>query len=221
MDLNAFLFKISILAIPVLLAITWQELAHGWAARYFGDRTAELLGRLSLNPLRHIDPVGTLLVPGLLMALGGPPIGWARPVPVATATLPNPRRTTILVALAGPAANLMMALFWCTVLGLIARVTGNPTLISWIALMAAGGISINVLLAIFNLLPIPPLAGGRILAALLPPGVGVQLERVEPVGFVVVVGVIALVSLGPLGGIFDPANRLVGQVIGALLGQAA
>jgi len=221
LDLNAFLFKISILAIPVLLAITWQELAHGWAARFFGDRTAELLGRLSLNPLRHIDPLGTILVPALLLAFGGPPIGWARPVPVATASLPNPRRTAVLVALAGPAANLAMALFWCTALGLDARVSGNPTLISWIALMAAGGIRINVVLAIFNLLPIPPLAGGRILAGLLPPSLGSQLERVEPVGFFVVVGVMALVSLGPLGGIFDPANRLVGQVIGALLGQSA
>jgi Zn-dependent protease len=171
--------------------------------------------------LRHVDPVGTVLVPGLLIALGGPLIGWARPVPVATEALPNPRRAMVLVALAGPAANVVMALFWCTVLGLIARVSGNPTLINWIALMAVAGISINVVLAIFNLLPIPPLAGGRILAGLLPPSLGAQFQRLEPVGFFVVLAVVALVSFGPFGGIFDPANRLVGHLIGALLGQSA
>jgi len=109
LDLFAFLYKISIWAIPVLFAITLHEVAHGWMARYFGDRTAEMLGRLSLNPLRHIDPIGTVLVPGLLLAVGGPLFGWAKPVPVATSVLRNPRRAMILVALAGPAANLFMA----------------------------------------------------------------------------------------------------------------
>ncbi len=128
MDLYAFLYKISIWAIPVLFAITLHEVAHGWTARYFGDRTAEMLGRLSLNPLRHIDPIGTVLVPGLLLAVGGPLFGWAKPVPVATSVLRNPRRAMILVALAGPAANFVMALVWCAVLGAVLRINGNETL---------------------------------------------------------------------------------------------
>ena len=141
-------------------------------ARYFGDRTAELLGRLSLNPLRHIDPIGTVLVPGLMLALGGPVFGWAKPVPTATSALRNPRRAMILVALAGPAANLFMALAWCAVLGAIMRVKSNVTLDYWIAAMAQAGIWVNVVLAVFNLLPIPPLDGGRVLAGLLPPAPG-------------------------------------------------
>ncbi len=125
MDLSAFLKNISIYAIPALLAITLHEVAHGWTARYFGDRTAEMLGRLSLNPLRHIDPIGTVLVPGLLLAVGGPLFGWAKPVPVATSALRNPRRAMIVVALAGPAANLLMAALWCGVLAAAARVNVN------------------------------------------------------------------------------------------------
>ena len=150
MDLTEFLSKVSIWAIPVLFAITLHEVAHGWAARYFGDRTAELLGRLSLNPLRHLDPVGTVLIPGLLLAIGGPLMGWAKPVPVATRALRNPRLAMIFVALAGPAANIAMAGFWCVVLAVAVRVHGNATIIGWIALMARAGIIVNVILAVFN-----------------------------------------------------------------------
>jgi len=218
LDLIEFLTKISIWAIPVLFAITLHEVAHGWAARYFGDRTAELLGRLSLNPLRHLDPVGTVLVPGLLLAIGGPLIGWAKPVPVVTSLLRNPRRAMVLVALAGPAANLSMAGFWCAALGVVAQLNGNATLIGWVALMAQAGIVINVVLVVFNLLPIPPLDGGRVLAGLLPPGLGARLQRVEPVGFLIVLG---LAVFGMFGWLFDPAYRIVGRVIGALMGSSA
>jgi Zn-dependent protease len=218
LDLNTFLTKISIWAIPVLLAITLHEVGHGWMARYFGDRTAELLGRLSLNPLRHIDPVGTLLVPSALMAIGLPVIGWAKPVPVATSVLRNPRRAMIFVALAGPMANLAMAGLWCIALGAVARVHGSAILIGWIALMAQAGIIANTVLAMFNLLPIPPLDGGRVLAGLLPPKLGARFERIEPVGFLIVVG---LSALGLFGWLFDPAYRIVGRLIGALLGTAA
>ena len=218
MDLSAFLKNISIYAIPALLAITLHEVAHGWTARYFGDRTAEMLGRLSLNPLRHIDPIGTVLVPGLLLAVGGPLFGWAKPVPVATSMLRNPRRAMIVVALAGPAANLLMAAMWCGVLAAIARINGNETLDYWIGLMAQAGIVINVILAVFNLLPIPPLDGGRVLAGLLPSRVGARLEKIEPVGLFIVLG---LSAFGVLGWLFNPAYRAVGQVILALMGTPA
>ena len=218
MDLSAFLKNISIYAIPALLAITLHEVAHGWTARYFGDRTAEMLGRLSLNPLRHIDPIGTVLVPGLLLAVGGPLFGWAKPVPVATSMLRNPRRAMIVVALAGPAANLLMAAMWCGVLAAIARINGNETLDYWIGLMAQAGIVINVILAVFNMLPIPPLDGGRVLAGLLPSRVGARLEKIEPVGLFIVLG---LSAFGVLGWLFNPAYRAVGQVILALMGTPA
>lgn len=218
MELSDFLSKISIWAVPVLFAITLHEVAHGWTARYFGDRTAELLGRLSLNPLRHIDPVGTVLVPGILLAIGAPLIGWAKPVPVATKALRNPRRAIVWVSLAGPAANLLMAALWCAVLGGIARVRGNTTVIDWIALMAQAGIWINVVLAIFNLLPIPPLDGGRVLAGLLPPRMGARLEKLEPVGLFLVLG---LSALGMFGWLFEPAYRVIGRVINVLVGAAA
>jgi Zn-dependent protease len=218
LDLSPFLKNISIYAIPALLAITLHEVAHGWTARYFGDRTAEMLGRLSLNPLRHIDPIGTVLVPGLLLAVGGPLFGWAKAVPVAVSALRNPRRAMILVALAGPAANLLMAALWCGVLAAIARINGNETLDYWIGLMAQAGILTNVILAVFNLLPIPPLDGGRVLTGLLPPRAAARLEKIEPFGLFFVLG---LSVLGVFGWLFNPALRAVGQVILALMGTPA
>ena len=218
MDLSPFLKNISIYAIPALLAITLHEVAHGWTARYFGDRTAEMLGRLSLNPLRHIDPIGTVLVPGLLLAVGGPLFGWAKPVPVATSALRNPRRAMIVVALAGPAANLLMAALWCGVLAAAARVNVNQTLDFWIDSMAQAGILTNVILAVFNLLPVPPLDGGRVLAGLLPPRAAARLEKIEPFGLFVVLG---LSVLGMFSWLFNPAFRAVGHVILALMGTAA
>jgi Zn-dependent protease len=213
LDLTVFLYVISIWAIPVLFAITLHEVAHGWMARYFGDRTAELLGRLSLNPLRHIDPVGTLLIPGSLLALGLPLFGWAKPVPVETSVLRNPRRAMVAVALAGPAANVLMVLFWCGVLAAVLQIRRGQTLDNWVVLMAQAGIKVNAVLALFNLLPIPPLDGGRVLVGLLPARLGAGLEKIAPAGMFIVVG---LSVLGLLGWLFRPAYRAISHLINVL-----
>jgi Zn-dependent protease len=214
LDLSAFLGTVSIFAIPVLFAITLHEVAHGWAARYFGDRTAQLIGRLSLNPLRHVDPLGTVVIPGALLAFGFfPPIGWAKPMPVEIGGLPNPRRTLIMVALAGPAANILMAILWGGLLALVLQIRRGQTLDNWVLLMAQAGIKVNAVMAVFNLLPIPPLDGGRVLVGVLPARLGAGLEKMAPVGMLIVVG---LSVLGLLEWLFRPAYRAAGQLIHVL-----
>jgi Zn-dependent protease len=208
------LAAISVWAIPVLFAVTLHEVAHGWAARYFGDRTAQLLGRLSLNPLRHIDPLGTVIVPGaLLLAFGFPLFGWAKPVPVETSGLRNPRRTSIMIALAGPAANILMAALWGGVLAAVLQIRRGQTLDDWVLLMAQAGIKVNAVLAVINLLPIPPLDGGRVLVGVLPARLGAGLEKIAPAGMFIVLG---LSVLGLLGWLFGPVYRAAGQLIHVL-----
>src|SRR5690606_37120618 len=173
--------QIAIWALPVLFAITVHEVAHGWMARRLGDRTAEMLGRLTLNPVRHIVPVGTVAVPLAMLALGGFIFGWAKPVPVAQRNLGNPRRDMVLVALAGPMSNLVMALAWA----LIARLAvfiDVPWFTEPVALMGAAGITIHVVIGLLNLLPVPPLDRGRIVSNLLPPKLSDQYDRLEPYG---------------------------------------
>lgn len=218
MDFSVLLNNISIYAIPALFAITLHEVAHGWTARYFGDRTAEMLGRLSLNPLRHIDPIGTVAVPVLLLAVGAPLFGWAKAVPVATGALRNPRTAMILVALAGPAANVLMALIWCAVLAAIVPIHGNTALNYWVGNMAQAGIWLNVILAVFNLLPIPPLDGGRVLAGLLPSRLSARLDKVEPAGLFIVIG---LSVFGLFAWLFNPVYHVVQRVIHELLKSSA
>lgn len=208
MDLDRFLLAISFAAIPVLFAITLHEVAHGWAARHFGDRTAEVNGRLSLNPLKHIDPFGTVILPALLLLSGtGILFGWAKPVPVDARNLRHPKRDMAWIAAAGPGVNLAMAVAWGLVLGVtMSGWFGDATVASWLLEMSKVGISFNVLLAIFNLIPLPPLDGGRILVSTLPPGPSLALERIERF---VIVGLLALIVLPQLVG----APNVLGQLL--------
>lgn len=181
--------KIAIFALPVIFAITLHEAAHGYAALKFGDRTALMMGRISLNPLRHIDPIGTILVPALTIALGGILFGWAKPVPVSFGNLRHPKKDMLWVAAAGPAANILMAVFWAAVL----KVTHMMPLNDYsqpMMLMGSAGITINAILAALNLLPVPPLDGGRIAVSLLPPRYAYMLARVEPYGLFILLALL-------------------------------
>ena len=215
MDVASFLTGLSTAAIPVLFAITLHEVAHGWVARYFGDRTAESQGRLSLNPIRHIDPVGTILVPAILFFLGGFLFGWARPVPVNARYMRDPRRSMVWVSAAGPAANLAMAVVWAFLMMVSQRVDLGVTG-EWIGLMAAWGISINLMLAVFNMLPIPPLDGGQLLENLLPRGpITSMLTAIRPWGFLIVLLLIASRTLYALiGGPIDFLQGLLVTIFG-------
>jgi Zn-dependent protease len=219
MDLASFLFKISVAAIPVVFAITLHEVAHGWVAKYFGDRTAEAQGRLSLNPIRHIDLIGTVLVPLLMLWLGGFLFGWAKPVPVNPRFMRNPRGNMVWVSAAGPAANIAMALAWAFLM-MVALRADIGTTGAWIQQMAGIGIFINVMLAVFNMLPIPPLDGGQVLTNLLPPGpLSAALERVAPFGLFIVLGLIATGLLSPIiGGPIRALIDLIASTFGLRFG---
>ncbi len=211
MDLASFLTNVSIGAVPIVFAITVHEVAHGWVARHFGDRTAEAQGRLSLNPIRHIDPIGTVLVPLLLLWIGGFLFGWARPVPVNPRNLRNPRANMVWVSAAGPAANLAMAIIWAFLMMLSQRLELGVAGL-WLESMSAVGIFINVLLAVFNMLPIPPLDGGQVLTNLLPRGsISSMLEKVAPFGLFVVLGLLATGMLSPL--VSGPIAYLQGLLV--------
>jgi Zn-dependent protease len=207
--------KIAVWAVPVLLAITVHEASHGYAARALGDRTAQMLGRLSLNPIRHIDPVGTILVPGILLVLGGFLFGWAKPVPVNTRNLAHPRRDMALVAIAGPLSNLAMALAWGLLLK-FALATGAVDGV-WLGIraMAVAGIVINLILMVLNLLPLPPLDGGRVLTGLVPESWARRLDRIEPFGLLILVALLATGLLGALiGGPLAWAQFAVFRLLG-------
>lgn len=188
MDTSNIIQNILIYALPVLLAITVHEAAHGYAARHFGDNTAYLLGRITLNPLKHIDPIGTILMPLLLIFAGSPFLfGYAKPVPVQFGRLRNPKRDMVWVALAGPMSNLVMALIWGVLLYLMKGMDIDET---FFIKMAQGGVLVNAVMFAFNLFPLPPLDGGRILVGLLPYQYAAMVSRIEPWGFFIVMGLV-------------------------------
>ena len=205
--------KVAVFALPILFAITVHEAAHGYVARYFGDSTAERLGRITLNPLKHIDPIGTLLLPALTVMLGGILFGWAKPVPVNFANLRNPKKDMLWVAAAGPASNLIMAIFWAILLNMVNEPAGNNGLFNanyFLTEMSWAGISINLVLMVLNLLPLPPLDGGRIAVSLLPNNLANQLSSVEKYGFFIL---IALMFTGILGKIISPFTQFFTALI--------
>ncbi|MBI5430851.1 MAG: site-2 protease family protein [Nitrosomonadales bacterium] len=214
MQLDQLIQTITLAAIPILFAITLHEAAHGYVARHFGDMTAYQEGRISLNPMRHIDPVGTVLLPLLTLVLGGVLFGWAKPVPVNFAALRRPKQDMLWVAIAGPASNLAMALGW----GLLFKLTwwypdnyfAEPLLG-----MAEWGIKINVILMVLNLLPLPPLDGGRVAVSLLPHRQAYQLAKIEPYGMFILI----FLAITPvLGWILLPLVNLVYRLISLLFG---
>ena len=190
--------KIAIWALPVLLAITVHEASHGYVARALGDPTAERLGRLSLNPFKHIDPLGTVILPIVLLVLGGFLFGWAKPVPVVMQNLKNPRRDMALVALAGPFSNGVMAIAWALLLKIALTQDVQEGLWLGIRLMAVAGISINIVLMVLNLLPLPPLDGGRVLTGLLPESMARKVDRAEPYGLIILLGLMFTGILGKI-----------------------
>lgn len=214
--------QIAAAILPILFAITVHEVAHGWVAKHLGDPTAQRLGRLTLNPLKHIDPVGTVLVPGTLLILGflggvRPFVfGWAKPVPVTWENLRRPKRDMAIVAAAGPAANLIMAVLWALIMKVALLL---PAGAAWVAsplvYMGVWGIGINILLMVLNLLPVPPLDGGRVAVGLLPGPLAWQLSRLEPYGFFILIallatGVLTIILLPPVEFVYGLVTRLVG-----------
>lgn len=189
MDIAHLIQTVAIYALPVLFAITVHEAAHGYAARHFGDNTAHMLGRITLNPLKHIDPVGTILMPLLLYfaTSGAFLFGYAKPVPVRFGHLRNPKRDMVWVALAGPGANLLQALLWGAALLLLQGAGINEY---FFVKMCEGGVLVNVVMFAFNLFPLPPLDGGRILVGLLPYRQAELVSRIEPWGFFIVMGLV-------------------------------
>lgn len=200
------------IALPLLFAITLHELAHGYAASWCGDQSGRMLGRLTFNPIKHIDLIGTIIVPLMTLLLSGIVFGWAKPMPVNPRGMRHPRRDVALVALAGPLANLLMAVFWGLIgkLGLISEGMGNSWLGVPLYYMGEYGIMINVVLGVLNLIPLPPLDGGKALASVLPGRAGYYYSRIEPYGFIIL---LLLIVSGIMFSILGfPVMYLVGLI---------
>jgi Zn-dependent protease len=206
----------AIAILPLLFGITLHEVAHGWVAKLLGDKTALMMGRLTLNPIKHIDPFGTILVPGLMMLAGGAIFGWAKPVPVTWQNLRNPKRDMALVALAGPMANLGMAFIWALIarLGILLNAV-SPWASEPMILMGKVGIVLNLVLMVLNLLPLPPLDGGRIMTSLLPGPLSYRFSRIEPYGFFIL---IALLMTGVLWKLLGPPVSVLEDLFSLVAG---
>jgi Zn-dependent protease len=209
MSIESLVPLIAIAALPVIFAITLHEAAHGYVARHFGDPTAWQAGRISLNPLRHIDLVGTILLPTVTLLLGGILFGWAKPVPVDFARLRQPKRDMLWVAAAGPAANLLMGLFWAALLKLTILLPDNYFSLP-MSRMATIGIAINISLMALNLFPLPPLDGGRIAVSLLPQHLAWRYAQLERFGFPIL---LILLFTGMLSAVLTPIVLLVDGLI--------
>jgi Zn-dependent protease len=207
--------RIVVWVLPVIFAITVHEVAHGWAARKYGDNTAFAQGRLTLNPIKHIDLVGTIILPGILLLTGtGFIFGWAKPVPVEPRYFKNPRRDMAIVALAGPVSNLLMAIGWalCARLGVLLHIEAVSLPMIY---MGIAGISINLVLALVNLLPIPPLDGSRVLTGILPPRLAWQYNQLERYGFIIL---LLLLATGALGAILAYPMYIIQQLFFSIAG---
>lgn len=218
MELN-LIQLVAVYALPVIFAITLHEAAHGYVAKHFGDMTAYREGRVSLNPLRHIDPVGTVAVPLILLAAtklfgGGIIFGWAKPVPVTFANLRRPKRDMLWVAAAGPLSNFAMALFWALMVKIGLSMESNALALP-LALMGAAGVFFNIIIMVLNLVPLPPLDGGRILVSLLPHRLAWRVASVEPYGFLIL---IVLLFTGVLGHLLWPAIGVLVRLVAGLFG---
>jgi Zn-dependent protease len=217
MDQFNLIQNLTIIALPLLFAITLHEVAHGWMALRCGDTTAWAEGRLSLNPLRHVDPMGTVLVPAILYFLGGFIFGWAKPVPVDYYRLRHPKQDMALVALAGPGANLAMAIGWALIM-LLAKwlYPGLPWLGVPLYAMGIAGIQFNIVIGVLNMLPIPPLDGSRVLTGLMPDGFGRLMVRLEPFGMLILV---LLLATGLLNVILGPPIYWLQRLIFLIFGH--
>lgn len=225
MNINSAIQIIAVAFIPLIFAITVHEAAHGYVASKLGDKTALMLGRVTLNPAKHIDLLGTIIFPIVMLLLGGIIFGWAKPVPVSWQNLNKPRRDMALVAIAGPATNLCMAIFWAIIAKISMIIFSGPTthqmiktIATFIHLASLFGIYLNCILFVLNLIPIPPLDGSRVVSSFLPPGAAMVYEKIEPYGIWIL---LALLVLGILGSILWPPIRFLVDNIRTIFGISA
>jgi len=211
--LQQILYTIAIWAVPVLFAITLHEAAHGWVANKLGDPTARKLGRITLNPIKHIDPMGTVVIPLALVMLSGFIIGWAKPVPVDMRYFKQPLLDMALVALAGPASNFLMASGWALMITLSTTALADTSIAVYLFQMGKAGMTINLILMVLNLMPIPPLDGGRVVAGVLPKQLALPYMRIEPYGMWII---LALLVSGVLGKILWPIVLRFEAIVSAI-----